>query len=71
MTDNVIDLFKHKKKRSEPTTAQQTNNERVLEKLEAGDNLSTSTLEDTWFPPKGVFDREKGRMVPVREKNND
>ena len=71
MSDNVIDLFQRKKKpASSERTAQQENNERVLEKLEQGDDLATSTLEDTWFPPKGVFDREKGRMVPVREKND-
>lgn len=43
----------------------QENNKRVLEKFRSGDNLATSKPEDTWYPPKGIFDRSKGRMVPV------
>ena len=48
-----------------PLTKEQIaeNNKRVLEKWRNGDNLSNSTDEDTWFPPKGVFDKKKGRMV--------
>ena len=52
---DVIDLAQYRK----------DNNKRVLEKMKAGDNLCTSTTEDSWFPPKGTFDRQKGRMVPA------
>lgn len=56
----VIDLAK---KREE-------NNKRVLEKLKTGESLSVSTTEDTWFPPRGVFDRKLGRMVPAKPKDD-
>ena len=46
---------------------QEENNDRVLEKMEKGDNLSTSTLKDSWFPNRGVFDRKLGRMVRSKE----
>ena len=48
---------------------QKEHNERVLEKMRDGDNLATSSIEDTWFPSRGVFDRALGRMVPA--KNDD
>jgi len=46
---------------------QEENNERVIEKMEKGDNLCTSTLKDSWFPARGIFDRKLGRMVPSKE----
>jgi hypothetical protein len=74
---NVISLDEYRKKKNRKTFmrvrpgANDENNERVLEKLKEGDNLSTSTLEDSWFPVKGVFDREKGRMVPSKVRVTD
>lgn len=43
------------------------NNLRVLAKLAEGDNLATSSVEDSWFPSRGIFDREKGRMVATKQ----
>lgn len=65
-----------KAKESDPfltNTEQRINedNERVLKKMEQGDNLSTSTLQDSWFPARGKFDREKGRMVPTRPDDEE
>jgi hypothetical protein len=39
------------------------NNARVLDKWKKGDNLATSTPEDQFYPPRGIFSREEGRMV--------
>jgi len=57
--------FRTKKVISREDSAKE-NNERVLQKMKDGDNLCTSTLEDTWFPAHGVFDRKLGRMVPTK-----
>jgi hypothetical protein len=57
MNNNVINLAEWRKR----------NNKTVLEKMKNGDNLSINKTEDTWFPPKGTFDRSKGRMVPEKE----
>jgi hypothetical protein len=53
-----------------PLTKEQIaeNNKRVLEKWRNGDNLCLSTEEMVWFPPRGVFDKKKGRMVKAEEK---
>lgn len=45
------------------------NNDRVLQRLnDKDDDLCNSTLEQSWFPPKGIFDRKLGRMLPAREE---
>jgi len=38
-------------------------NNGVLERLRAGDSLSLVPPQATWFPPRGTFSRELGRMV--------
>lgn len=50
---------------------QKEHNKRVLEKMKSGDNLATSSVEDTWFPSRGVFDRALGRMVPAKPEENE
>lgn len=39
------------------------NNVYVLDLYRKGAELSKTTQEDSWFPPRGVFDKEKGRMT--------
>jgi hypothetical protein len=39
------------------------NNVYVLDLYRKGAELSKTTQEQSWFPPRGKFDREKGRMV--------
>lgn len=41
------------------------NNVYVLNQFRKGAELSKTTQEQTWFPPRGVFDKEKGRMVAI------
>jgi hypothetical protein len=55
---NVISLHDKRKE----------HNKKVLECRDAEDNLCTSTLEDSWYPPRGVFDRKLGRMVPAKRE---
>jgi len=43
------------------------NNVYVLEQFRKGAELSKTTQESSWFPPRGVFDKDKGRMVAINE----
>lgn len=46
---------------------QKENNKRVLERLQdKEDNLANSSVQDSWFPSRGIFDRNLGRMVPAK-----
>ena len=47
-------------------------NKKVLERMkDAEDNLCTTTLEDSWYPSRGVFDKKLGRMVPVKKEKEE
>jgi hypothetical protein len=63
---NVVSLLEHARKKDKDLEQREEHNRRVLEKLKNGDNLCTGTTQDSWFPPKGVFDRTLGRMVTVK-----
>lgn len=74
---DLVDLDEYRRRRKNKIVtpkeefSRDDHNATVVEKLKNGDNLSTCKKEDTWFPQRGVFDREKGRMVPLRPKTDD
>lgn len=76
MGDVIYVDFRNKRKTGTTHTIkdsgsiQEDNNDRVLDKMRKGDNLSTSTLKDSWYPSRGVFDRTLGRMVPGVKKDD-
>ncbi len=64
---NVINLHDKRKEHNK-----KEHNKKVLERMkDADDNLCTSTLEDSWYPSRGVFDKKLGRMVPVKKEKDE
>jgi hypothetical protein len=46
-------------------------NNSVLERMRAGEGLALVPAKATWFPPKGTFSRELGRMVCSKEPEKE
>jgi hypothetical protein len=44
------------------------NNLYVLDLMKKGGDMAKIPNEETWFPPRGVFDKEKGKMVAVNNQ---